>query len=130
MKKILTATVASLALMSSVAHADNYQATNWMAPSHILNSVGFVPFLADVKAATNGKVDFELYSSGSLVPAHTTLGALGDNVAQLGLVATSYTPSELPLSGLINDLAFVAKSDMATAFALTETVLTNQKDTG
>ena len=94
MRKILTATAASLALMTGVAHAEKYQATTWLAPSHILTSVGYGPFLADVKAATNGKVDFELYSSGSLVPAQTTLGALGDNVAQLGLVATSYTPSE------------------------------------
>ncbi len=127
MRKILTATAASLALMTGVAHAEKYQATTWLSPSHILTSVGYVPFLADVKAATNGKVDFELYSSGSLVPAQTTLGALGDGVAQLGLVATSYTPSELPISGLINDLAFVAENDMATAFALTEIALTNKR---
>jgi TRAP-type C4-dicarboxylate transport system substrate-binding protein len=126
MKKILT-TVASLALMTGLAHSETYQATTWLSPTHILTSVGYVPFLADVKTATKGEVDFELYSSGSLVPAQTTLNAIGDGVAQLGLVATSYTPSELPVSGLINDLAFVAENDMATAFALTEIVLTNKR---
>ncbi len=127
MKKLLTTTVASLAMMSGLAYAENYQATNWMAPTHILNEVAFVPFVADVKAATNGEIDFEVYSSGSLVPAPTTLGAIGDGVAQMGIVAASYTPSDLPLSGLINDLAFVAKDDYATAFALTEIGLTNPK---
>jgi TRAP-type C4-dicarboxylate transport system substrate-binding protein len=127
MKKILTATVASLALMSSVVYAENYQATNWMAPSHILNEVAFGKFVADVKAATKGAISFEVYSSGSLVPAPTTLGAIGDGVAQMGIVAASYTPSDLPLSGLINDLAFVAEDPFATAFALTEIGVTNPK---
>lgn len=126
MKKILT-TVASLAMLSSLAQAESYQATNWMAPTHILNEVAFVTFVNDVKAATNGAVDFEIYSSGSLVPAPTTLGAIGDGVAQMGIVAASYTPSDLPLSGLINDLAFVAKDDFATAFALTEIGLTHPR---
>lgn len=128
MKKILVATVSALAFAS--AHADTYQATNWMAPTHILNGVAYERFIADTKEATGGAIDFELFSSGSLVPAQTTLGAVGDGVAQLGIVAASYTPSELPLSGLINDLAFVANDEMATAFALTEISLTNKRMIG
>lgn len=125
MKKIWTTAV--LALAVGTVHAATYQATNWMAPSHILNGVAYERFIEDVKEATNGSIDFELYSSGALVPAQTTLGAIGDNVAQLGIVAASYTPSDLPLSGMINDLAFVAEDEMATAFALTEISLKNQR---
>lgn len=125
MKKILFTAISALAFAS--AHADTYQATNWMAPTHILNGVAYEQFIADAKKATSGDIDFELFSSGSLVPAQTTLGAVGDGVAQLGIVAASYTPSDLPLSGLINDLAFVANDDMATAFALTEISMTNKR---
>ncbi|MBP6019023.1 MAG: C4-dicarboxylate TRAP transporter substrate-binding protein [Burkholderiaceae bacterium] len=125
MKKILFTAISALAFAS--AHADTYQASNWMSPTHILNGVAYEAFIADAKEATGGDIDFELFSSGSLVPAQTTLGAVGDGVAQLGIVAASYTPSDLPLSGLINDLAFVANDDMATAFALTEISLTNQR---
>lgn len=125
MRKVLLATIS--ALVCTTAYAETYQATNWMAPTHILNGVAYERFIADAKEATGGKVDFELFSSGSLVPAQTTLSAVGDAVAQLGVVASSYTPSELPLSGMINDLAFVAEDDMATALAVTEISMNNQR---
>lgn len=119
MKRILT-TAALLPLLSGTALADSYQATNWMAASHILNATAYEPFVAEIAKATKNRVEFEIYSSGSLVPAPTTLQAIGDGVAQLGIVAASYTPSELPLSGVINDLAFLARDDYAAAFALAE----------
>lgn len=125
MKKAIIAAASVLSFTS--AHAATYQATNWMAPTHILNGVAYERLIPDIKEATGGEIDFELYSSGSLVPAQTTLGAVGDGVAQLGVVAASYTPSDLPLSGMINDLAFVATDDMATALALTEVSMTNSR---
>lgn len=125
MKKYMATVV--MALSMSVVQADTYQATNWMAPSHILNGIAFEKLAVDLKKSTNGDIDFEIFSSGSLVPAQTTLSAVGDGVAQLGVVAASYTPSELPLSGMINDLAFVATDDMATAFAFTELLLKNKR---
>jgi TRAP-type C4-dicarboxylate transport system substrate-binding protein len=118
---------ASLIAFSSAAYAETYQATTWLEPSHILTKDAYVPYLADIKTATNGAVDFELYTSGALVPAKTTLTGVGDGVAQLGLVAASYTPSELPLSGMINDLAFISADPMAAALAFTELAMTNQR---
>lgn len=126
MKKYLLS-AASLLGLASAAQADVYQATTWLEPGHILTEYAYVPYLADIKAATDGAVDFELYTSGALVPAPTTLGGVGDGVAQLGLVAAAYTPSELPLSGMINDLAFTALDPMATALAFTEVAMTNPR---
>ncbi|MDR5652640.1 C4-dicarboxylate TRAP transporter substrate-binding protein [Ruixingdingia sedimenti] len=119
MKRLLLA-ASVLPFTTFAALADMYQATNWMAPSHILNAVAYEPFAKEIAEATANRVEFEIYSSGSLVPAPTTLQAIGDGVAQLGIVAASYTPSELPLSGVINDLAFLARDDYAAAFALAE----------
>jgi TRAP-type C4-dicarboxylate transport system substrate-binding protein len=119
--------LAALPFVATAAQAEKFQATNWMAPSHILNAVAYGPFVSEIAKATGGKVTFEVYSSGSLVPAPTTLQAVGDGVAQLGIVAASYTPSELPLSGVVNDLAFLAKDDYAAAFALTEIGVMNPK---
>ncbi|WP_265502564.1 C4-dicarboxylate TRAP transporter substrate-binding protein [Paracoccus beibuensis] len=119
---------ATLSLLAPVAGtAETFQATNWMAPSHILNEIAYAPFVEQISEATNGNVEFEVYSSGSLVPAPTTLQAIGDGVAQLGIVAASYTPSELPLSGMINDMAFTVTDEFAAAFALTEIALTNPR---
>lgn len=118
---------ASLLAFATTASADIYQATSWLEPGHILTEYAYVPYLADIKEVTEGAVDFELYTSGSLVPAQTTLSGVGDGVAQLGLVAASYTPSELPLSGMINDLAFTSTDSMATALAFTEITLMNPR---
>ncbi|WP_172330319.1 C4-dicarboxylate TRAP transporter substrate-binding protein [Mangrovicoccus sp. HB161399] len=125
-KNLLLASAAAISL-SAAASADTYQATNWMAPSHILNEIAYAPFVKAIAEGTNGDVEFEVYSSGSLVPAPTTLQAVGDGVAQLGIVAASYTPSELPLSGMINDMAFTATDEFANAFALTEIAVTNPR---
>lgn len=129
MKRLLL-TAAALPFLGFAALADTYQATNWMAPSHILNSIAYEPFVKEIAEATENRVEFEVYSSGSLVPAPTTLQAIGDGVAQLGIVAASYTPSELPLSGLINDLAFLASDDYAAAFALAEIGVLNPQMVG
>lgn len=126
MTKYLLSAVSMLAF-ATVAQADNYLATTWLEPTHILTKDAYVPYLADIKEATGGNVDFELHTSSALLPPKTTLSGVGDGVAQLGLVAASYTPSELPLSGLLNDLAFVAKDPMAIALAFTELALFNQR---
>lgn len=126
MRKYLLS-AASLLAFSTALHAETYQATTWLEPGHILTEFAYVPYLEDIKSATNGDVDFELYTSGALVPAKTTLSGVGDGVAQLGLVAASYTPSELPLSGMINDLAFISTDPMAAALAFTEIAMTNQR---
>lgn len=126
MKKYLFAAASAFAF-AAAANAETYQATTWLEPSHILTAYGYVPYLEDIKAATGEGVDFELYTSGSLVPAKTTLSGVGDGVAQIGLVAAAYTPSELPLSGMINDFAFAAVDPMATSLALTEIAMTNKR---
>lgn len=129
MRKYLlsAASLLAVATVGLGAAADTYQASTWLEPSHILTKDAYVPYLADIKAATDGAVDFELYTSGALVPAQTTLSGVGDGVAQLGLVAAAYTPSELPLSGMINDLAFTATDSLATSLALTQLAMTNQR---
>ncbi len=130
MRKYLLSAASLLAVATVGIHAASattYQASTWLEPSHILTKDAYVPYLAEIKAATGEAVDFELYTSGALVPAQTTLSGVGDGVAQLGLVAAAYTPSELPLSGMINDLAFASADSLATALAFTEIALTNQR---
>lgn len=129
MRKYLlsAASLLAVATVGLGAAADTYQASTWLEPSHILTKDAYVPYLADIKAATDGAVDFELYTSSALLPPQTTLSGVGDGVAQLGLVAASYQPSDLPLSGMINDLAFTATDPLATALALTEVSMTNQR---
>lgn len=126
MKHLLMSASALLAL-SGASFAETYQATNWMAPAHILNEFPYQAFAKEVAEASSGEIVFEVYSSGSLVPAPTTMQAVGDGVAQLGVVYAPYNPSELPLNNTINDQAFLARDINAAAFAYTELGLTNPK---
>lgn len=115
----------SLMAMTPATFADVYIATNWMTPLHILNENPYQRWAKDVKEATHGSIDFEVHSSGSLVPAPTTMQGIRDHVASVGIVFTGYTPSEQPLNNVLNDLAFVADDDLASAMAYTEINLTN-----
>ncbi len=126
MNRILC-TTAALCLFGTTASAESYQATNWMGLNHVLNGVSFVKMNEDIKRETQDEIAFEIYSNAALVPAATTLSAVGDGVAQLGIVAASYTPSDLPLSGMLNDLGFITRDEFAAAFALTEIGVTNER---
>ena len=126
MRKYLLSAVSLLAFATAPQAAD-YLASTWLEPGHILTKDAYVPYLEDIAEATGGEVSFELYTSATLLPPLTTLSGVGDGVAQIGLVAASYTPSELPLSGLMNDLAFLAKDPMAISLAFTELLMFDQR---
>lgn len=111
--------------LSTPAQSKVYMATNWMTPVHILNEYTYQHWAKEVKAATNGSIEFEVHSSGSLVPARSTMQSIRDNVAVVGVVFPGYTPSEQPLSNVLIDLAFVADDDYAAAFAYTEIGMTH-----
>ncbi|NHF74444.1 C4-dicarboxylate TRAP transporter substrate-binding protein [Paracoccus xiamenensis] len=121
------AATTALALAAAPLAAETYQASNWMAPAHILNEFPYQMFATDIATASDGAIEFEVYSGGSLLPAANTMQGIADGVAHLGVVYPGYTPSELPLSNVVNDAAFVSDDDIAAAFAWTEMGLTNEQ---
>ena len=125
MNRLLTG-LALTGLTIAPAAADNYIATNWLTPVHILNEQPYQRFAADIDKATDGKMTFEVYSSGSLVPAKSTMQGIRDNVAQLGVVYPGYSPSELPVNNVLNDLVFTSDDALAAALAYTEVGISNE----
>lgn len=121
----LAALAATLALPAAAQRA--HQATNWLAPAHILTEFPYTEWIPEVARATNNQVRFELHASGSLIPARATMQGIRDRVAAVGIVFPGYTPSELPLNNVVNDLVFVADDDMAAAFAWTELNFRNRR---
>lgn len=129
MKMIKSAVAAGLglAMFAGAAQAQTQIATNWLAPAHILNEFTYQKWSDDVAKRTNGALKFEVHSSGSLVPARSTMQGIRDRVASVGIVYPGYTPSELPLNNVINDLVFVTDDDFAAAFAYSEVGMLNAK---
>ncbi|MEX3314418.1 C4-dicarboxylate TRAP transporter substrate-binding protein [Sulfitobacter sp. PS-8MA] len=125
MKHLSLSALALTGLIAAPAVADNYIASNWLAPVHILNEQPYQKLAEELKNDPNANLTFEVYSSGSLVPAKSTMQGIRDNVAQLGVVYPGYSPSELPINNVLNDLVFTADNALAAALAYTEVGITN-----
>jgi TRAP-type C4-dicarboxylate transport system substrate-binding protein len=114
-------------LVAAPAIADTYIATNWLAPVHILNEQPYQRLAEDLKNNPDANITFEVYSSGSLVPAKATMQGIRDGVAQLGVVYPGYSPSELPVNNVLNDLVFTADDALAAALAYTDVGINNDR---
>jgi TRAP-type C4-dicarboxylate transport system substrate-binding protein len=55
-------------------------------------------FTDDVTARTDGKVKFEIFWSGSLMPPGELLTGIGSGLADLGFIPAVYTPQKLPVT--------------------------------
>lgn len=125
MKHLKLIPMAVAGLIASAATADTYIASNWLAPVHILNAQPYQKFAEELGQDADAGIGFEVYSSGSLIPAKATMQGIRDNVAQLGVVYPGYSPSELPVNNVLNDLVFTADDALAAALAYTEVGVTN-----
>lgn len=54
-------------------------------------------FEEQVEAASDGRIDIEIFWDGSLVPGDDVLQAVGQGRAQMGYLNNSYFPTQLPL---------------------------------
>lgn len=80
-------------------------------------------FSDKMKAATEGRVSFNLQAGGVLAGPSVALEAIGDGVIDSGLVFYSYTPKLAPAMTLIGDLPVI--TPQAAAAAASETMLLN-----
>ena len=97
-----------------------YSANVFFSPTYPLTVGGYTEFAEAVEKATDGEIVFEVYAGGSLLEPAAGLSGVRDGIAQVGYHAGTYTPSELPLTNAIADLAFATPDPMAVAFASTE----------
>lgn len=114
-----TAVAAAIGLTSLSASAETYRASTWNA-ANSMNDQFLTDFTNQVKKASNGKITFEIYTGGALLPADGTLPGLSSGVAHIANITTGYIPSEFPVNNVVADLSFLADDQMALAFAATE----------
>jgi len=124
-KLALTITAASVLAFAASSFAAQFNANTYMPDSHPLGNLGYHDFAKDLRERTNGAVDFKVFAGGVLVPPRASLSAIGDNIAQIGFFAGTYTPKELPIANLVGALAFENTDPLVQLFAVTEFSLTN-----
>lgn len=61
--------------------------------------------------ASGGQINFTEYFSATLLPGDEVLSGVGDGVADMGMVYSSYFPSELPIADWMNGLTMMYSPD-------------------
>ena len=121
---ISVAVATTLVTTSLTAVGGNYTANVFFSQMHVLSEQGYVDWAEKVSQATNGAINFEVFTGGSLLPPAASMQGLRDGVAQVGYHAGTYTPAELPIMNVISDLSFVNPDPLVMAFASTEFSMT------
>ena len=101
--------ICALMLVFSVGSTDAASKTNYTAKNPLVLKVAtWAPatatyvrangwILKEVEKRSKGRIKFEVYYSGSLIPARETLPGLQSGVADVAYVPTAYAPGKTPL---------------------------------
>ena len=92
----------------------------YASPTAANAAQGFIPWLENVEALSEGRISTEFIGGGAIVKTDTSLFALRDGMVDLTNVYTPANPSELPVATLLGDLSALLQNDMATAGALAQ----------
>lgn len=91
----------SLAIFSTTADAQTKTIrASIQAPAASHLSKGFDHLLGEIEKATEGRVKFERYYSGSLAKPNEQLRATSTGLAGLALAVPTYVPGQLPLANV------------------------------
>ncbi len=115
----------ALGMCPVAGSAEDYSASTWFAPTHLLSHFPYMEWQESVAGATDGRVTFEVYNGGTLLPPKATMSGVADSVAQVGIVYPGYQPAELPLNNVLIDASFVSDNHYAAAFAYTDLIMTD-----
>lgn len=96
----VVATVLAFATTSLPAHADVTIRASIQSPAASHLSKGFDWLLSEIEKATQGRVKFERYFSGSIAKPNEQLRATSTGLAGIALVVPNYIPAQLPLANV------------------------------
>lgn len=116
------AAIAALAtglIGTAPAIAETYSANNFLDAGHPFSVENYDNWAKRVSERTDGEINFETFLGGVLLGGRNSLSGVADGVAQVAYHAGTYTPSELPITNTISELAFLTDNFYALAAAHT-----------
>lgn len=124
MKRLLLASAAALTmtLAAGSLEARELVYASSVPAKHPVHTHGVEPFGERLAKATDGKLTIKVFAGGSLASGKTTLNAIRNGTADMGLLADVYTPNELPVSALLSDLAVFGKDARVMTGAVNQTL--------
>lgn len=112
-----TLMAAAACAIATPSLAEQYSIATFIGPTHIITRFQHLEFADNVREATGGEIDFEVFSGGSLMPAAGTLEGVSNGVAQASIMPPSYSPSSLPVLNAVSDLGWLKPDSFVLAFA-------------
>lgn len=76
---------------------------------HPVSTKGLEPYFKKVEQDAGGSLKFEIFPGGALASGKTSLKALGSGTIDMSLLADIYSPTDLPVSTSLSDLAVWGK---------------------
>lgn len=124
MKTLFIGAVSCAAILAATAANAQSRpvAATFMEPNHQIAEYQFTRWAEDLKAATDGRLDFEVFLAGSLAPANGMLQAVTSGLAQNGMVVSGYYPSDLPAANLIAEAGFLEPDPHVLLYAYNDYV--------
>lgn len=125
MNKLLRTLIAAGVLAGSMApaHATDLKVSLYWGPKSPIVIGGYKPFVESLEADKASDLKVRMFTGGALLDAKATLPGLRSGIADVGTLAMTYFPAELPASQLVADLAMMGSDSVAAAAAVTEYML-------
>jgi TRAP-type transport system periplasmic protein len=111
-------------LAAGAANAQTFRASTFNATTSPVSQF-LTDFAKDIDPATNGKIKFEVFYGGALLPPDGHLKGTGTGIVQMGQITGVYHQAELPFTNVLADMSFVADDLMTLAYAYTEAKIFN-----
>ena len=121
-----TAGVLALSLLPQLAAAQTeISYSSWFPGSSTLHTRVLTPFFERVTTETDGALTFNVFTDGTVAGGRTTLPAIRDGVADMGLLATSYHPGELRTAAWLSEASILVRDALVGAGAYNEMIFLN-----
>jgi len=121
--KTLFSTAGVCALLAGTAMAETYSYASFNAPSHVMVRTLGTGWADDIREATGGAVDFEIFAGAALMPPLSMLQGVGDGLASAGHLAVPYYASDMPINYVAGELGFANPDYFALAFAYADYIM-------
>lgn len=99
--------------------------SSWFPGSSTLHTRVLTPMFERITEATGGEVTFNVFTDGTVAGGRTTLAAVRDGVADMGLLATSYHPAELRTAAWLSEASIMVRDALVGAGAYNEMIFQN-----
>jgi len=119
-KKIPALLAALLMTLVGTVTAKTFIASSFYDRTHPLTKYGYAEWAENLKIASNGELEAQVFSDGVLLAPRANLQGIRDNIVQVGTAPGVFTPAELPIANALQELGFNYSDALTIMLATTD----------